>query len=105
MILLDIISIEPSDRGLSSEEISDLKEEIHQFKSIINTLEEKTYKEEEALEFAEWVYNNRWFYFNEGNWHYTFEGGTTISKKAYKKNYIKTTAQLFQLFLKERENE
>ena len=30
-------------------------------------------KESDAVEFAEWLYQNRWFSFENNKWHYTFE--------------------------------
>ncbi len=56
-----------------------------------------------AIKFAEWLQENRWFYFDQNNhvWHYTFEHGTSISNESYKKKYIKTTADLFEIFKKE----
>jgi len=54
----------------------------------------------DAVAFAEWLYENRWFYFDHSTqkWHYTFEEGTSIPKKTYEKLYIKTTAELYKLF-------
>ena len=59
----------------------------------------------DILEFAEWRDNNRWFHFDiEANkWRYTFEWGTAISKTQYEKNYMKTTAEPTELFLKDKE--
>jgi|SRR6185369_208118 len=54
----------------------------------------------DAVAFAQWLYENRWFYFDRSTqkWHYTFEQGTSIPKKTYEKLYIKTTAELYKLF-------
>lgn len=52
-----------------------------------------------AIEFAEWLYQNRWFRFEDGKWHYTFEMGTSLSRNEYQKNYVKTTQQLLAKFM------
>ena len=54
------------------------------------------YNEAFVCGFAEWLYQNRWYYFDQqsGKWHYTFEMGTSISKATLEKHYRKTTAQL-----------
>jgi len=54
----------------------------------------------DAVAFAEWLYENRWFYFDRSTqkWHYTFEQGTSIPKKTYEKLYVKTTTELYKLF-------
>ena len=56
--------------------------------------------EQAACKFAEWLQENRWFHFNRDakKWYYTFEHGTAMSDKAYQKNYVKTTAELFEKF-------
>jgi hypothetical protein len=51
------------------------------------------------LEFAEWLYQNRWFHFENGKWYYSFEAGTSVSDATYKKNYMKTTKLLFAEFM------
>lgn len=53
------------------------------------------------VEFAEWLQKNRWCSFENGKWYYTFEQGTAMSDKVYKKNYVKTTAELYEVFKKE----
>jgi hypothetical protein len=56
-----------------------------------------------GMEFAEWLYQNRWFHLSDnGKWNYTFEHGTAMSDKTYNKNYRKTTEQLFEIFLNEK---
>lgn len=59
-------------------------------------------KEDEQLDpaFDKWLEDNRWFTYSpvEKLWHYTFEQGTSISKQSYRKNYMKTTEQLYSLF-------
>lgn len=55
-------------------------------------------REEDAVSFAEWLYKNRWFSFENGKWYYTFEQGASVSEKTYQKNYVKATAQLYELF-------
>jgi len=52
-----------------------------------------------AGEFAIWLNENRWFTYEDGKWKYTFEQGTCISNKSYKKNYCKTHEELYELFL------
>ena len=64
----------------------------------------KDYAEQEAIEFSEWLQQNRWFSFQNGYWYYTFENAIAISNEAYNKKYRKTTSELYQLF-KNRENE
>lgn len=64
----------------------------------------KDYAEQEAIEFAEWLQQNRWFSFQNGYWYYTFENAIAISNEAYNKKYRKTTSELYQLF-KNKENE
>lgn len=51
--------------------------------------------------FAEWLYKNRWFQFENDKWYYTFEMGTSMSEKTYEKNYVKTTSELFASYQKE----
>lgn len=53
--------------------------------------------------FAIWLYENRWFSYDKDTdkWRYTFEHGTSLSKKEYEKNYTKTTDELFNIFLEE----
>jgi hypothetical protein len=55
----------------------------------------------DATAFAEWLYRNRWFHFEDGKWSYTFEMGTVMSKEAYEKNYRKTTAELYEIYYNE----
>lgn len=50
--------------------------------------------------FMRWKYDNRWFNFEDGLWCYTFEHGTAMSRSTYRKNYMKTTAQLVELWRK-----
>jgi hypothetical protein len=58
---------------------------------------------ERAGEFAVWLKDNRWFNFDKDlmKWKYTFESGTSISKKSYEKNYMKTSEELFIIFEEE----
>lgn len=49
--------------------------------------------------FIDWMWDNRWFNKVDGKWHYTFEQGTYMSQKTYQKNYVKTTEELYQLYL------
>lgn len=55
-------------------------------------------REEDSVMFAEWLYKNRWFSFENNKWYYTFEQGTSISDKQYQKEYVKTTAELYKQF-------
>lgn len=55
-------------------------------------------KESDAVEFLEWMWQNRWFDRDDKYWYYTFEQGTYISKKAYNKDYRKTTKELYKIF-------
>ena len=55
--------------------------------------------EDVACHFSEWLYNNRWFHFEDGKWHYTFEQGTAMSRQTYTKHYVKTTRELFTKYL------
>lgn len=52
-----------------------------------------------AIKFAEWLYRNRWFNFEDDKWSYCFEHGTSISDESYEKNYRKTTEELFNEFI------
>ena len=54
-----------------------------------------------ACHFAEWLQENRWLTFYQGKWNYTFEQGTSMSKKTYDKNYRKTTQELYNKFCQE----
>ena len=53
------------------------------------------YAKQEAEEFAIWLNTNRWYNFENGKWHYTHEHGTSISRQAREKHYMKTTSELF----------
>jgi len=55
-----------------------------------------------AIEFAEWLQENRWYSFTQGKWNYTFEQGTSISEATYNKNYRKTSQELLEIFKKEK---
>jgi len=57
------------------------------------------YAEQQAILFAVWLRENRWFHYENGKWYYTFEQGTAIHKKTYDKNYIKTSEELYKIFL------
>lgn len=65
---------------------------------VLEQLKKENAAQEDAVAFAEWVYKNRWFRFENGRWEYTFEQGSSVSRGEYLKNYIKTTAQLYELF-------
>ena len=54
-----------------------------------------------AIAFAEWTQDNRWYTYENGKWRYTFEHGTAMRKESYEKNYVKTTEQLYNLFLQD----
>lgn len=54
----------------------------------------------DAIEFAEWLNQNRWFYFDGEKWHYTHESGVVMSKGTVEKHYIKTSLQLYEMYLK-----
>lgn len=54
-----------------------------------------------AGEFAVWLNANRWFNYEKGKWHYTFEHGTAMSTQDYEKNYMKTHEELYAIFCKE----
>lgn len=56
---------------------------------------------ETPIKFAQWLWNNRWFRFENGKWRYTFEMGTSISEANYQKNFTKTTEELFNKFINE----
>ena len=63
---------------------------------------EKEGNKDREGEFAEWLYQNRWFSFENGKWHYTFEQGTVMGDKTYQKHYVKTTAQLYEQYLQQK---
>lgn len=52
----------------------------------------------DGIGFAEWLYKNRWFSMEGDKWCYTFEMGTSMPQKTYEKNYMKTTAELYEIF-------
>lgn len=54
-----------------------------------------------AGKFAVWLNVNRWFNYEKGKWHYTFEHGTAMSAQDYEKNYMKTHKELYAIFCKE----
>ncbi len=60
--------------------------------------------EGEAVEldpaFDKWLSDNRWYTYSPVTklWSYTFEHGTAMGKESYRKNFMKTTDQLYQLF-------
>lgn len=58
----------------------------------------------EAVLFAEWLYNNRWYSFNaeRGEWSRTHEHPTVIGEKTYKKHFVRTTEQLYLIFRAEK---
>lgn len=59
--------------------------------------------EEEAIGFAEWLNENRWYNFDneKKKWCYTFEHGTSLSKGTYEKKYMKTSTELYNEYLKQ----
>lgn len=57
---------------------------------------------EELKEFYKWRIQNRWFTRRRGTWEQTFEQGTCVSYRTYKKYHMKTTEQLLELFFKEK---
>ena len=59
-----------------------------------------------AINFALWLNRNRWFNFDEKSqkWCYTFEGGTSLGRGTYEKNYMKTSDELFELFMEDERN-
>ena len=75
-----------------------VREETEQIKDIAKMTEEI------ACNFAEYLYNNRWFSLENGKWHYCFEQGTAIGKENYAKYYIKTTRELFVKFIVQMNN-
>lgn len=77
---------------------------ISEAEKVLAALESNTPAEvqkDEGVLFAEWLYRNRWFHFENGKWHYTFEMGTSMSDKTYQKNYVKPTSELYAMFQKE----
>lgn len=53
-----------------------------------------------AKNFAIWLFENRWFYYNAttDEWSYTHEHGTIMSQAEQIKHYIKKTSVLFTKF-------
>jgi hypothetical protein len=62
---------------------------------ILDESPSKEGNKEREMYFAEWLQENRWFSFENGKWYYTFEQGTCMSDKEYQKKYVKTTAELW----------
>ena len=87
-ILAERIEIFPSDEVMVDEDIK------HNVYAAMDK-----YAKEQAIAFAEWKIANRWFTYEDGYWHYTFEPGTAMSEKSYNKNYRKTTEQLYAQFI------
>lgn len=58
---------------------------------------------EEVGKFFHWTKENRWFNYKPetDEWSYTFMWGTAMSQEEYRKNYIKTTPELYELFKKD----
>jgi hypothetical protein len=86
----------------------DRKDDAEKFKELCEKASVATPRPDKAdielaVKFAQWLYNNRWFTFENGKWRYTFEMGTAISQASYNKNFVKTTEQLFNLFMLEKE--
>ncbi len=52
----------------------------------------------DQLSFKKWLEKNRWFTFENGLWHYTFEHPTVMSDEEYETNYKKTTEALYELY-------
>lgn len=57
------------------------------------------FAKQQAIAFDQWKVENRWFSFENGYWHYTFEQGTSMSEKTYNKHYRKTPDELYALFI------
>lgn len=64
------------------------------------SIAKKETDKELAAKFAIWLNKNRWFNFDDESqkWCYTFEMGTAMTKKAYQKDYMKTSDELWYLF-------
>lgn len=60
----------------------------------------KAEQESDAVRFAIWLNENRWFEYDKktSKWCYTFQGGTSISKKAYETQFMKTSQELYSLY-------
>lgn len=65
--------------------------------------DEQPVRDVDAIEFLNWAYENRWFKKEGEFWRYTFEQGTSVSAASYKKNYMKTSAQLYNLFKEQKD--
>lgn len=63
------------------------------------------YAKQQAIAFDKWKHENRWFSFENGYWHYTFEQGTSISDKTYNKHYRKTPDELYSQFIEQQTKE
>lgn len=55
-----------------------------------------------AKGFSIWLNENRWLTYekDKNKWFHTFEHGTFISNQSYNKLYVKTTEELYYLYLK-----
>lgn len=82
---------------------TEIEKMIVEFFKDINTERESAAGREDACDFAEWLYKNRWFSFENNKWYYTFEQGTSMSDKQYQKEYVKTTAELYTIFKQQKE--
>ena len=63
-----------------------------------------THAEKKSVGFAQWLQGNRWFNFDKQaqKWCYTFEMGTSIPRKTYEKDFMKTSEELYKEFLKQK---
>lgn len=54
-----------------------------------------------SIRFAEWLNENRWYNFDKEcqKWCYTFEMGTSLPRKTYEKYYMKTSDELYKIFI------
>lgn len=59
------------------------------------------FAKQQAIDFDEWRIRGRWFSFENGYYYHTFEQGTSMSDAYYKKNYVKTREQLYDLFIEQ----
>lgn len=62
------------------------------------------YAKQECGDFAEWLNMNRWYTYDYSKnvWYYSFEHVTAISDANYLKNYTKTTEELYNIYLKQK---
>lgn len=70
---------------------------VHQMSLVKGILGQ--YAKRQAITFDEWRIENRWFSFEQGHYYHTFEQGTSMSEGTYRKHYVKTREQLYDLFI------